>query len=240
MKILSVDIGGNNVKFLATGQTEPRRFPSGPTLTPDEMVAKVKKLTADWEYDVVTVGYPGRVANDRATTEPNNLAKGWVGFDFAEAFGCPTKVINDAAMQALGSYRGGTMLFLGLGTGLGSALIARGHIVPMELGALPFGNKIVEDYVGRRGLEKLGKKKWRSYVMRLVARFVSALLVDDTVIGGGNAKKLKGAPPGCRLGDNADAFIGGFRLWDPSTERHRYSPEPSAHDPAGNGDGAHL
>ena len=158
MKVLAVDIGGTNVKILATGQTESRKFPSGRNLTPRRMVATVKKLAADWDYDVVSVGFPGKVVDDRATTEPRNLAHGWVGFDFAEAFGCPAKVINDAAMQALGSYEGGTMLFLGLGTGLGSALMVRGHIVPMELGALSFGPRTIEDYMGRRGLRGSGRR----------------------------------------------------------------------------------
>jgi len=232
MKVLSVDIGGTNVKILVTGQTEPRKFPSGPTLTPRRMVAAVKKLAGDWEYDVASIGYPGRVVGDRAATEPRNLARGWVGFDFAKAFGCPAKVINDAAMQALGSYNGGTMLFLGFGTGLGSALMVRGHIVPMELGALSYGNRTIEDYVGRRGLQKLGKKKWRKFVERLVERFVSALLLDEAVIGGGNARKLKKAPPGCRLGTNANAFIGGFRMWEPANERTSHSPERSPYDRA--------
>jgi len=214
MNVLAVDIGGTNVKILASGQKEPRKFPSGPELTPERMVSGVKELAAGWKYDVVSIGYPGRVVGDRAVTEPRNLAHGWVGFDFAAAFGCPVKVINDAAMQALGSYNGGTMLFLGLGTGLGSALMVRGHIVPMELGALSYGKGTIEDRVGVRGLRKLGKKKWRKTVEFLVARFTSALLLDDCVIGGGNAKKLKKVPPGCRLGDNANAFLGGFRLWE--------------------------
>ena len=214
MKVLVVDIGGTNVKMLATGRKQPRRFPSGPTLTPEQMVAGVKDVAADWKYDAVSIGYPGRVVGDRAVTEPRNLAHGWVGFDFAAAFGCPVKVINDAAMQALGSYSGGTMLFLGLGTGLGSALVVRGHIVPMELGALPYGKKgTIEDYLGARGLQTHGKKKWRKILGRLVARFMSALLLDDFVIGGGNAKKLKNAPPGCRLGHNNNAFRGGFLMW---------------------------
>ncbi len=230
MKVLAVDIGGTNVKILATGQKEPRRFPSGPTLTPEQMVAGVKELAADWKYDVVSIGYPGRVVGDRAITEPRNLAYGWVGFDFAAAFGRAVKVINDAAMQALGSYNGGTMLFLGLGTGLGSALVVRGHIVPMELGALSYGKGTIEDYLGARGLQTLGKKKWRKTLEWLVARFVSALLLDDVVIGGGNAKKLKKAPPCCRLGHNAYAFVGGFRLWEPATGRKPHTPERSVHD----------
>jgi polyphosphate glucokinase len=211
--VLAIDIGGTNVKILASGQTEPRKFPSGKDLTPRKMVAGVKKLAGDWEYDVVSIGYPGHVVADSAVTEPRNLARGWIGFDFAAAFGRPVKVINDAAMQALGSYKGGTMLFLGLGTGLGSALMVRGHIVPMELGALSYKNKAIEDYLGIRGLEKLGKKKWRKTVAFWVKRFTSALLLDDVVIGGGNAKKLKQMPPGCRLGNNDKAFLGGFRMW---------------------------
>jgi hypothetical protein len=220
MKVLAVDIGGTNVKILATGKTVCRKFPSGPTLTPRRMVATVKRLAEDWKYDVISIGYPGRVIDDRAVTEPRNLARGWIGFDFAKAFGHPVKVINDAAMQALGSYSGGTMLFLGLGTGLGSALMVRGHIVPMELGALSWANGSIEDFVGRQGLKKLGKKKWRKIVERLVARLASALLLDDTVIGGGNAKKLKAAPPGCRLGSNANAFIGAYRIWKPGKVWH--------------------
>jgi polyphosphate glucokinase len=230
MKVLAVDIGGNNVKVLTMGQTDPRKFPSGRTLTPRRMVAEVQKLAADWKYDVVSIGYPGRVVEDRVIAEPQNLARGWVGFDFAKAFGRPVKIINDAAMQALGSYKGGTMLFLGLGTGLGSALMVRGHIVPMELGALSWKNGSIEDYVGRRGLKKLGKRKWRKLVQRLVARFASALLLDDTVIGGGNAKKLKKAPPGCRLGDNANAFIGAYRMWESAKARHTtHAPGRSPH-----------
>ena len=225
MKVLSVDIGGTNVKILVSGETEPRKFPSGATLTPRQMVARVKKLAGDWRYDVVSIGYPGRVVGDRATTEPRNLGHKWVGFDFAAAFGCPVKVMNDAAMQALGSYNGGTMLFLGLGTGLGSAMILRGHIVPMELGALSWGKGTIEDHLGVRGLRKLGKRKWRKTVEWAVIRFVSALLLDDVVIGGGNAKKLKKVPPGCRLGDNAYAFLGGFRMWEPAAGRKHPTPQ---------------
>jgi len=213
-RVLAVDIGGTNVKMLATGQTERRRFPSGRTLTPELMVAGVKALAKDWSYDVVSIGYPGPVLGGAPAVEPRNLASGWVGFDFKAAFGCPVKVINDAAMQALGSYKGGTMLFLGLGTGLGSALVVNGTVVPMELGHLSYKRGTFEDYVGARGLEKLGKKKWRATVENVVERFVSALFLDDVVLGGGNAKILKEPPPGCRLGDNANAFTGGFRLWE--------------------------
>ena len=232
MNVLVVDVGGTNVKILATGQKEPRRFPSGPTLTPRRMVAGVRKLAGDWKYDAVSIGYPGRVVGDRAITEPRNLAHGWVGFDFAAAFGRPVKVINDAAMQALGSYNGGTMLFLGLGTGLGSTLMVRGHIVPMELGALSYGKGTIEDYLGVRGLRKHGKKKWRKNFELLVARFTSALLLDDVVIGGGNAKKLKELPPGCRLGDNAFAFLGGFRMWERDTSRNPPAPRRPRPDQA--------
>jgi polyphosphate glucokinase len=229
-KVLSVDIGGTGVKILATGETERRRFPSGREMTPELMVSQVKKLAADWKYDVVAIGYPGRVVEDRVISEPGNLARGWVGFDYAKAFGCPVKVVNDAAMQALGSYRGGTMLFIGLGTGLGTTLIARGHIVPMELGALTWGNSTIEDHVGLRGLKKLGKKKWRKAVEMIVARFTSALLLDDTVIGGGNAKHLKKLPPGCRLGDNAYAMLGGYRLWEPAAGRKSQTRQPPPKD----------
>ena len=226
-RVLAVDIGGTNVKILATGEAEPRKFASGKDLTPRKMVAGVMKLAGNWKYDVVSIGYPGQVVGDRAVTEPRNLARGWVGFDFAAAFGCPVKVINDAAMQALGSYEGGTMLFLGLGTGLGSALMVRGHIVPMELGALgalSYGKRTVEDYLGARGLQKLGKKKWRKAVAFWVKRLTAALLLDDFVIGGGNAKKLKQTPLGCRLGSNAKAFLGGFRMWEPWESRNHSDP----------------
>ena len=238
MNVLTIDIGGTNIKFLATGQKEPRKFASGKTMTPRQMVAGVKKLAEDWKYDVVSIGYPGRVVADRAVTEPRNLARGWVGFDFAAAFGHPVKAINDAAMQALGSYKGGTMLFLGLGTGLGSALMVRGHIVPMELGALSWGKGTIEGYLGVRGLRKLGKKKWRKNVEFVVARFTSALLLDDFVIGGGNAKKLKEPPPGCRLGSNANAFLGGFRMWEPAAGRKPPAPQQPRHDQAKKAKGA--
>lgn len=213
MKVLVIDIGGTHVKILATGQSARREFESGPTLTVRQMVAGVKRLAKGWDYDVVSIGYPGLVLKGRIATEPHNLAPGWVGFDFEKAFGRPVKVVNDAAMQALGSYRKGTMLFLGLGTGLGSALVVDGHVVPMELAHLSYKKGEIEDYVGLRGLERFGKKKWREHVEFMVERFAAALHVDDIVIGGGNAKKLKQMPPGCRAGDNANAFLGGFRLW---------------------------
>jgi len=213
-KVLVVDVGGTGVKILATGQTARRKFPSGKAMTPRKMVEGVKKLATDWKYDVVALGYPGRVRDNRPATEPHNLASGWVGFDFRDAFGCPVRVINDAAMQALGSYRGGTMLFLGLGTGLGSALVADGTVVPLELAHLGVGKKTFEDDLGIRGFKRLGRKKWQKRVEAVTRRFVSALILDDVVLGGGNAKKLTKLPTGCRLGDNANALLGGFRLWE--------------------------
>lgn len=214
MNVLTIDIGGTNIKILATGQKEPRKFPSGPTLSPRQMVDGVKKLAADWKYDVVSIGYPGVVVKNRILTEPHNLAKGWVGFNFKAAFRRPVKIINDAAMQALGIYKKGQMLFLGLGTGLGSAMVVEGIVVPMELAHLSYRNGTYEDYVGLRGLERLGKKKWRKHVELVVGRLISALQASDVVIGGGNSKKLKKLPPGCRAGDNAYAFTGGFRMWE--------------------------
>jgi polyphosphate glucokinase len=212
--VLTVDIGGTSVKILASGQTEPRRLSSGKGMTPRKMVAGVKKLAKGWKYDVISIGYPGAVRKGQVVAEPHNLGRGWVGFDFQAAFGCPVKMINDAAMQALGSYRGGTMLFLGLGTGLGAALVVDGTVVPMELGHLSIGKKTFEDDLGIRGLERLGRKKWEDRVERATKRFISALLLDDVVLGGGNVKKLTKLPQGCRMGDNFNAFLGGFRLWE--------------------------
>jgi polyphosphate glucokinase len=219
MRILVVDVGGTHVKILATGQAERREFESGPTLTVRQMVAGVKRLATGWKYDAVSIGYPGLVLHERIAAEPHNLAPGWIGFDFQKAFGCPARVINDAAMQALGSYTKGTMLFLGLGTGLGSALVVDGHVVPMELAHLAYRKGTIEDYVGLRGLERFGKKKWREHVAFMIERFTAAIHPDEVVVGGGNAKKLKELPPCCRLGDNANAFIGGFRLWE-----RKYTP----------------
>jgi polyphosphate glucokinase len=213
VRILVVDVGGTNVKILASGQTERRKFPSGRSLTPARMVEGVTALAKDWGYDVVSIGYPGTIHDGRPVDEPNNLAGGWVAFDFDAAFGCPVKLINDAAMQALGSYRSGTMLFLGLGTGLGSALVVNGTVVPLRLGHLSYRKGTVEDYIGTRGLKRYGKQKWRRLVERVTNRFVSALELDDVVIGGGNAKELKQLPPACRLGNNTNAFAGGFQLW---------------------------
>jgi polyphosphate glucokinase len=219
MNVLVVDVGGNHVKILATGQKQSREFPSGPTLTAKQMVAGVKKLAGDWKYEAVSIGYPGPVIRNRLLAEPHNLGRGWMGYDFKAAFKRPVKVVNDAAMQALGSYRRGKMLFLGLGTGLGSTLIADGIVEPMELGHLPYKKGTYEDYVGIRGLQKRGKKKWRRNVADVVARLVTALEPDDVVIGGGNVKKLKQLPKGCRMGDNANAFRGGFRLWEKADQR---------------------
>ena len=213
MKVLAIDVGGTHVKILATGQREHREFASGPTLTPKKMIAGVKKLARDWKYDVVAMGYPGPVMHGRPVAEPPNLDRGWVGFDYPKAFGRPVKIVNDAAMQALGSYKGGKMLFLGLGTGLGTTMIVDGIVEPMELAHLPYRKATYEDYVGLRGLLRFGKKKWRKHVEDVVAKLGAALEVDDIVIGGGNAMKLERLPPGCRLGDNANAFLGGFRLW---------------------------
>lgn len=213
MKVLVIDVGGSNVKILATGQTEARRTPSGPTMTAQAMAEAVKQLAEGWDYEVVAIGYPGVVENDQPVTEPQNLAPGWVQFDYPGAFGRPVKIINDAAMQALGSYHKEKMLFLGLGTGLGSTLIVHGTVVPMELAHLPYRRGTFEDYVGERALERFGKRKWRKYVFDVVARLKAALVPDDVVIGGGNVKRLAELPPGCRAGDNANAFVGGYRLW---------------------------
>jgi polyphosphate glucokinase len=212
-KVLVVDVGGSSVKILATGHNERRSFPSGSKMTPSQMVAGAKKLARDWSYDVVSIGYPGPVLHGRPIAEPHNLGRGWVGFDFAAAFGRPVKVVNDAAMQALGSYNGGKMLFIGLGTGFGSAMVVDGTVEPMELGHLPYKKSVYEDYVGRHGLERYGRKKWRYHVFDIVARFIAALEPDDTVIGGGNVKMLDALPPHSRAGDNDNAFCGGFRLW---------------------------
>ena len=217
MNVLTIDIGGTNVKIVASGQSEPRKFPSGPTMLPQQMVDGVKNLAAGWEFDVISIGYPGVVRKGKIAGEPNNLGQGWVGFDFEAAFEKRVRIINDAAMQALGSYKGGEMLFLGLGTGLGSAMVVNGTAIPMELGHLPYKRKVYEDFVGVHALERLGKKRWRKQVEKIVKCFSDALLPDDIVLGGGNTKKLKELPPGCRAGDNANAFIGGFRLWEPGT-----------------------
>ncbi len=219
MKVLVVDVGGTHVKIVATGQQNHREFASGPTLTAKQMVSRAKALAEDWKYDVVSMGYPGPVLHGRPVAEPHNLGRGWVGFDYRAAFGCPIKIINDAAMQALGAYKGGKMLFLGLGTGLGSTLIVDGIVEPMELGHLPYRKATYEDYVGSRGLERYGKKKWRKYVADVVTRLIAALLPEDVVLGGGNVHNLKELPTGCRKGDEANAFVGGFCLWQGADKR---------------------
>lgn len=214
MKVLVADVGGTHVKVLVSGQDEPRKFDSGPKLVPRTMVREIKKITSDWEYDAVSIGYPGPALHNRPVAEPHNLGCGWVGFNFEKAFGHPVKLINDAAMQALGSYKRGKMLFLGLGTGLGSTMIVDGIVQPMELGHLPYKKSTYEDYVGERGLDRLGKRKWRRHVEDVVARLIAALEPDDVVLGGGNVRLLKKLPKGCRAGENANAFTGGFRLWE--------------------------
>jgi len=224
VNILVVDVGGTNVKILVTGQSEPRKFPSGRALTAAMMVAGVRKLANGWNYDAVSIGFPGPVVRHRPMAEPRNLGRGWVGFDFAKAFEREVKIINDAAMQALGSYNGGKLLFLGLGTGLGTTLVSDGAIEPMELAHLPYRKGTYEDYVGLRALEKVGKKKWRKHVHDVVERLTAAFEPDDVVLGGGNARKLGELPPRCRLGENANAFVGGFRLWEDSGSRGAAAP----------------
>ena len=217
-KVLVIDVGGNNVKLLATGQHESVKLPSGPGLTPKRMVKLVRKATRGWDYDVVSIGYPGLVLHNRPVAEPHNLGRGWVGFSFEKALGRPVKIINDAAMQALGSYEGGKMLFIGLGTGMGSALIDCGVLEPLELAHLPYRKATFEGYVGACSLESRGKKRWRRWVKRVVEQLKTALEPDYVVLGGGNVKKLKKLPDGARCGDNANAFRGGFRLWEQEKE----------------------
>jgi len=215
MKILVIDVGGSHVKVLVTGESLPRRVVSGPQMSAAAMVEGVKSITTDWAYDVVSLGYPGQVVHNLPAHDPVNLGHGWAGFDYPAAFGCPVRIINDAAMQALGSYKGGRMLFMGVGTGLGSAMIVDGQLEPMELGHLVYKRKLTyEDYVGERGLLRLGKKAWRREVYAVIDAFRAALMPDYIVLGGGNAKLMKELPPDVQLGDNANAFIGGFRMWD--------------------------
>jgi len=217
MNILVVDVGGTNVKLLASGRPERIKIDSGRTLTPERMVSVVRQATSGWTYDVISIGYPGPVRNGRPAVDPRNLAPGWVGFDFERAFGKPVRIINDAAMQALGSYAGGRMLFLGLGTGLGSALVVDGIVQPLELAHLPYRRgHTFEEYLGIAGLERLGRRRWRHYVADVTQRLRDAMQVDYVILGGGNAKKLDEPPPGARLGANANAFAGGFRLWNPA------------------------
>jgi polyphosphate glucokinase len=231
VRILVVDVGGNHIKILGTGHEHPIKIPSGPDMTPRRMVNLVRSATAGWRYDVVSIGYPGPVIDGRPAEDPRNIGKGWVGFNFRRAFGRPVKLINDAAMQALGSYPGaGRMLFLGLGTGLGTAMVVEGHAAPMELQHLPYKKgRTYEQYVGAAGLKRLGKKKWRRHVLEVIALLRFATQVDTVVVGGGNAKLLSALPRGVHLGRNANAFVGGFRLWtDPSllTSKREASPFP--------------
>jgi predicted NBD/HSP70 family sugar kinase len=220
-KVLAIDVGGTHVKLSATGKKEVRKVESGPKLTAAEMAKQVKSAVKDWDYDAISIGYPGPVVQGRPLDEPHNLAPGWVKFNYRKAFGKPVKIINDAAMQALGSYRKGRMLFLGLGTGLGSSMIVDGVLQPMELAHLPYKKgRTYEDYLGKRGLDRLGKKKWQKNVFEVVNQLRQAMQADDVVLGGGNAKKLDQLPPGVRLGSNNNAFIGGFRMWQDETVRH--------------------
>ena len=220
MKILVIDVGGNHVKVLASNKRESRRFKSGHSLTPSQMVKKVNRLTTDWSYDAISIGYPGLVLHGKIAAEPKNLGRGWVCFDFQKAFNHPVKIVNDAAMQALGSYTGGRMLFLGLGTGLGSAMIVDGNVEPMELAHLPYKTRTYEDYVGVSGFKRLGMQKWRKHVRAVIELLRAALEPDYVVVGGGNAKKLDRLSKKVRLGKNANAFVGGFRLWKTEHKRH--------------------
>lgn len=213
-KVLAVDVGGSHVKALLEGESGRRRFESGPKLTPQQMAEGVRGLVDGWSFDRVSVGIPTPVRGGTPIAEPINLGTGWVGFDYDAAFGVPTKVVNDAVMQAIGSYEGGRMLFLSLGTGLGSALIVEGVVEPLELGHLPFKKKTFEDYVSARALEKRGKKRWRKAVFEVVDRLAAAMQPDYVVIGGGGVKELDELPPNARRGDNTCAFRGGFRLWE--------------------------
>jgi len=213
-RVLAIDVGGTHVKIRVSGRRETRQFDSGPTMTPRRMVARVRELAGDLKYDVISIGYPGVVVHGKIVTEPFNLGRGWVGFDFRKAFGRPTQLMNDAAMQAIGSYEGGRMLFLGLGTGLGSALVVDGTVAPMELAHLPYKRgRTYEDYVGDRGRRRLGAKKWCRTVADVVEQLSKALEVDYVVLGGGNARKLKKLPKNARLGNNEFAFLGGYRVW---------------------------
>jgi predicted NBD/HSP70 family sugar kinase len=218
--VLAVDVGGSHVKALTSNRRERRRFVSGPTLTAEQMVAGTLKAVAGWTYSRVTIGIPAPVRDGKVISEPVNLGRGWVDFDFEAAFGKPTKVVNDAVMQAVGSYQGGRMLFLGLGTGLGSTLILDGVIAPLELGHLPFRKGTFEDYVNERSLKKRGKKKWTRDVFETVERLSAALEPDEVVLGGGGVDDLHALPEGCRRGENENAFLGGFRLWDPDWVAH--------------------
>ena len=231
-RILVLDVGGSHVKLRVPGHRKDQRFVSGPRLTAAQMVKTVRKLVDPSEYDGVSIGYPGLVFRGRIAAEPFNLGRGWLGFDFGAAFGKPVRVINDAAMQAVGSYTGGRMLFLGLGTGMGATLILDGIVEPMELGHLPYKRgRTFEDYVGERGLQRLGKKKWRKEVAEIVDHLARALEVDYVVLGGGNAHRLKKLPPMTRLGDNSNAMAGGRIIWEMDNPLHldpKYRGRPRA------------
>ncbi|MEO8508163.1 MAG: ROK family protein [Betaproteobacteria bacterium] len=213
MNVLVIDVGGSHVKIMATGHRVERRMESGPTLTAEQMAAGVRTLARGWKYDAVAIGYPGPVVRNKPVAEPHNLGPGWVDFDYVAAFACPVRMVNDAAMQALGGYQGGKMLFLGFGTGLGTTLIVDGTLVPMELAHLPYRKATFEDYVGEEALLRDGKRKWRKSVDDVVARLAAALTPEDIVLGGGNARNIKVLPPLARIGANTNAFPGGFRLW---------------------------
>lgn len=228
MKVLVIDIGGTSIKMMTTGQDTPRAFPSGCSFTPEEMVLKVSQTAGEWKYDVISIGFPGPVVNGRPLEEPRNLGPGWVKFDYEGAFSCPVKMMNDAAMQALGSYEGGRMFFMGLGTGLGTALIVEGAVQPLELAHIPYKKGTYEDYLGIRGVERLGLTRWRRHVFDLIGRLTSALQLDDVVIGGGNALKLTDLPPRCRRGHNDNAFRGGFLMWEESGHAYRATMQEPA------------
>jgi len=226
MKILVIDVGGTNVKIKLSDGAEVRKIPSGPEMHAQAMVDAVKQNTTGWDFEAITIGYPGPVIGGQIRQEPHNLGKGWVGFDYEAAFGRPVRIVNDAAMQALGDYKGGKMLFLGLGTGLGTALIVDGTLVPMEVAHLPYRKATFEDYVGERALERDGKKKWRKNVTDVIARLTAALRPEEVVVGGGNARLLRALPPGARTVPNTNAFLGGFRLW--TEAGHAKSPRKTA------------
>jgi len=216
MNVLVIDVGGTHIKLLATGQTEVTKVPSGPDLTPERLVAEVQEATKDWQYDVVSIGWPGPIRDGKPVREPKNLGTGWVGFDFTAAMGRPVKLMNDAAMQALGSYEGGRMLFLGLGTGLGTTLVLDAKtVVPLEVGHLPYRKgRTFEDHVGQRGIDRFGRKRWRYFVDDVATRLRLAFVADYVVLGGGNVRLIKELPAETRLGKNDNAFVGGFRVWD--------------------------
>jgi polyphosphate glucokinase len=228
MDVLVVDIGGSRVKMLATGTAEPRAFDSGPELTPHALVHIVRESTTDWKYDVVSIGYPGAVDANGPRAEPGNLGEGWVRFDFSKAFGRPVRVLNDAAMQALGGYDGGRMLFLGLGTGVGSALVTEHVIVPLELGCLPYGpGETLFDRLGAAGLETHGEEAWRAAVVEVARMLREAFTADYVLFGGGNATRVDPLPADMRRGGNEDAFAGGFRLWEELVEPHDRQSAPA-------------